>query len=115
MAGVAGAWSGRVSNRRSASQVAFRRVSRSATLHGEVRRPFTLCHDHPAMDADEYRRMAAAGERHWWYASTRRLLAELVVPHLGPVTSDTRYLDAAGGSGATGAWLAALAPTLVDD
>jgi len=67
------------------------------------------------MDADEYRRMAAAGERHWWYVSTRQLLAELVVPHLPAENAGTTYLDAAGGSGATGAWLADRAPTLVDD
>jgi SAM-dependent methyltransferase len=67
------------------------------------------------VDADEYRRMAAAGERHWWYIATRELLAQLVLPHLAPPTSDTRYLDAAGGSGATGRWLAERALTLVDD
>jgi SAM-dependent methyltransferase len=67
------------------------------------------------VDADEYRRMAAAGEHHWWYAATRRLLEQLVLPHLAPATPDTRYLDAAGGSGATGRWLASRAPTLVDD
>ena len=67
------------------------------------------------MDADEYRRMAAAGDRHWWYVATRQLLEQLVVPHLTPPTPQTRYLDAAGGSGATGRWLAARATTLVDD
>jgi SAM-dependent methyltransferase len=67
------------------------------------------------VDADEYRRMAAAGERHWWYAATRRLLADLIEPHLPPIAESTRYLDAAGGSGATGSWLAQRAPTLVDD
>jgi len=67
------------------------------------------------VDADEYRRMAAAGEHHWWYVATRQLLEQLVLPHLAPPTTRTRYLDAAGGSGATGRWLAARAPTLVDD
>lgn len=67
------------------------------------------------MDADEYRRMAEAGHRHWWYAATRALLEQLAAPHLPPVTGASRYLDAAGGSGATGTWLAARAPTLVDD
>jgi SAM-dependent methyltransferase len=67
------------------------------------------------VDADEYRRMAEAGERHWWYVSTRRLLEELIRPHLPPIVASTRYLDAAGGSGATGSWLAQRAPTLVDD
>src|SRR5262245_24075561 len=59
--------------------------------------------------------MAAAAENHWWYVATRQLLAQLVVPHLPPTTAGTRYLDAAGGSGATGRWLAERAPTLVDD
>ena len=59
--------------------------------------------------------MAAAGDRHWWYVATRQLLEQLVVPHLTPPTPQTRYLDAAGGSGATGRWLAARATTLVDD
>jgi SAM-dependent methyltransferase len=67
------------------------------------------------VDADEYRRMAAAGDRHWWYVATRQLLEQLVVPHLTPPTPQTRYLDAAGGSGATGRWLTARATTLVDD
>lgn len=67
------------------------------------------------MDADEYRRMAEAGEHHWWYQATRSLLDQLVTPHLPPVTADTIYLDAAGGSGATGLWLAERAPTLVAD
>jgi SAM-dependent methyltransferase len=67
------------------------------------------------VDTDEYRRMAAAGDRHWWYVATRQLLEQLVVPHLTPPTPQTRYLDAAGGSGATGRWLAARATTLVDD
>lgn len=59
--------------------------------------------------------MAEAGAHHWWYASTRRLLDELTTPHLGPPTSGSRFLDAAGGSGATGSWLAARATTVVDD
>lgn len=67
------------------------------------------------MDADEYRRMAEAGSRHWWYRATRSLLSELVTPHTGPVSASTRYLDAAGGSGATGSWLAERATTVVDD
>ncbi len=59
--------------------------------------------------------MAEAGDRHWWYEATRQLLERLAAPHLPPVTPATRYLDAAGGSGATGAWLAGRAPTVVDD
>ncbi len=67
------------------------------------------------MDADEYRRMAEAGNRHWWYRSTRTLLEDLVAPHLPSIGPGTRYLDAAGGSGATGSWLAARAVTLDAD
>lgn len=67
------------------------------------------------MDADEYARMATAGAQHWWYQATRQLLDQMVTPLLPPVDSSTVYLDAAGGSGATGSWLAERAPTLVDD
>lgn len=67
------------------------------------------------MDDDEYQRMVEVGERHWWYNSTRTLLEMLVSPHLGPVDGDSIYLDAAGGSGATGSWLADRATTVLDD
>ncbi len=67
------------------------------------------------MDDDEYERMVAAGERHWWYRSTRALLDLLVSPHLRPVDGATIYLDAGGGSGATGSWLADRATTVLDD
>ena len=67
------------------------------------------------MDNDEYQRMVEAGERHWWYRSTRSLLEGLISPHLGPVDSGTTYLDAGGGSGATGSWLADRALTVLDD
>ncbi|MEY2400755.1 MAG: hypothetical protein QOJ08_866 [Ilumatobacteraceae bacterium] len=67
------------------------------------------------MDDDEYQRMVAAGERHWWYRSTRSLLEMLATPHLPPVDSRTIYLDAGGGSGATGSWLADRATTVLDD
>jgi ubiquinone/menaquinone biosynthesis C-methylase UbiE len=67
------------------------------------------------MDDDEYERMVAAGERHWWYRSTRTLLQMLVTPHLAAVDGGTIYLDAGGGSGATGSWLADRATTLLDD
>ena len=56
------------------------------------------------MEQDEYERMAATEDRHWWYAATRSLLIE----QLGPLVPDGgRFLDAGGGTGATGAWLAA--------
>jgi len=67
------------------------------------------------MDLDEYRRMAAAGERHWWYSSTRQLLELLMGPHLPQQDGTTLYLDAAGGSGATGFWLAERAVTALVD
>jgi SAM-dependent methyltransferase len=67
------------------------------------------------MDEDEYQRMVAAGERHWWYKSTRSLLTMLVTPHLPAVEEGTIYLDAGGGSGATGSWLADRATTVLDD
>ena len=57
--------------------------------------------------------MVAAGERHWWYRSTRILLEQLVAPHLSG--GDAIYLDAGGGSGATGSWLADRAMTVLDD
>jgi SAM-dependent methyltransferase len=56
------------------------------------------------MEADEYRRMAEVEDRHWWYAATRALLNQELGPLL-PARSG-RYLDAGGGTGATGAWLA---------
>lgn len=59
--------------------------------------------------------MVAAGERHWWYQSTRTLLEMLIAPHLGRVDESTLFLDAGGGSGATGSWLADRALTVLDD
>lgn len=58
--------------------------------------------------------MAEAGEVHWWYRSTRALLMQLLEPHIaqGP---GALHLDAAGGTGATGSWLAARAPTVLAD
>jgi SAM-dependent methyltransferase len=70
------------------------------------------------MDADEYRRMADAGERHWWYKNTRLLLAQLLVPHLeGRATGGHRplVLDAGGGTGATGGWMTTYATTVLAD
>lgn len=58
--------------------------------------------------------MAAAGETHWWYRNTRTLLRQLIEPHLGQHTNPLQ-LDAAGGTGATGAWLAETGPTVVAD
>jgi SAM-dependent methyltransferase len=64
------------------------------------------------MDADEYRRMAAAGEHHWWYRSTRSLLRQLLGPHLAGATC---VLDAGGGTGATGGWMTEYAPVVLAD
>ena len=54
------------------------------------------------MEAEEYERMASVEATHWWYAATRALLRQLVGPALGP---GGRFLDAGGGTGATGAWM----------
>jgi ubiquinone/menaquinone biosynthesis C-methylase UbiE len=56
------------------------------------------------VERDEYERMAATEDRHWWYAATRALLAEQLAPFVAP---GGRFLDTGGGTGATGAWLAA--------
>ncbi|MCU1398766.1 MAG: Methyltransferase type 11 [Acidimicrobiales bacterium] len=66
------------------------------------------------MEADEYRRMAAAEESHWWYRSTRGLLRQLVEPLLSHDVGALQ-LDAAGGTGATGAWLSEHAATVLAD
>ncbi len=55
------------------------------------------------MERDEYRRMAAVEESHWWYGTTRDLLRSLVGPEL---PEGGRFLDAGAGTGATGAWMA---------
>jgi ubiquinone/menaquinone biosynthesis C-methylase UbiE len=54
------------------------------------------------MERAEYRVMAAAEDGHWWYASTRALLRQLVAPGL---TSGGRFLDAGCGTGSAGSWL----------
>lgn len=64
------------------------------------------------MDADEYRRMAAAGAKHWWYRATRELLRQLLGPHLAPGGC---YLDAGGGTGATGGWMTATGNAVLAD
>jgi SAM-dependent methyltransferase len=67
------------------------------------------------MELDEYRRMAAAADRHWWYVATRALLGDVLGSHLAGASESTLYLDAAGGTGATGRWLADRAPTVLAD
>ncbi len=46
--------------------------------------------------------MADVEDRHWWYRSTRELLAQVLAPHL---RAGVRVLDAGCGTGATGAWM----------
>ena len=54
------------------------------------------------MEPAEYARVAAVEEQHWWYRSTRALMADLLAPWLA--TGQT-ILDAGCGPGGTGAWL----------
>lgn len=56
------------------------------------------------MEVEEYARVAAAEDDHWWYRSTRALMADLLQPWLGGATR--RFLDAGCGPGGNGAWLA---------
>lgn len=69
------------------------------------------------VDADEYRRMADAGEHHWWYRNTRILLGELLLPHLERRAGGRPpvVLDAGGGTGATGGWMTRTATTVLAD
>ena len=55
------------------------------------------------MELAEYRRMAQAEDRHWWYRSARALLDDLLTARL---PANGTYLDIGAGTGATGAWLA---------
>jgi ubiquinone/menaquinone biosynthesis C-methylase UbiE len=54
------------------------------------------------VEAAEYRRMAEVEDSHWWYAATRALLDQELTPRLKP---NGLFLDAGGGTGATGSWL----------
>jgi SAM-dependent methyltransferase len=54
------------------------------------------------MELDEYRRMAAVENSHWWYVATRALLRQELGPRLA---QGGLFLDAGAGTGATGAWL----------
>ena len=64
------------------------------------------------MEVDEYRRMADVEDSHWWYDAVRRLLAQELGPLIPP---GGRVLDAGGGTGATGAWLAERADLVAGD
>ncbi len=54
------------------------------------------------MEPDEYERIAAAEDGHWWYRNTRRLIRDLLGPSLRPGMS---ILDAGCGPGGNSAWL----------
>lgn len=59
------------------------------------------------MEVEEYARIAAAEDDHWWYRGTRALMAELLAPWLDAAApATTRILDAGCGPGGNGAWLA---------
>lgn len=55
------------------------------------------------MEVEEYARIAAAEDDHWWYRNTRALVGDLLAPWL---TRSERILDAGCGPGGNGAWLA---------
>jgi SAM-dependent methyltransferase len=55
------------------------------------------------MEVEEYARIAAAEDEHWWYRNTRALMADLLRPWLH---NGLRILDAGCGPGGNGAWLA---------
>lgn len=55
------------------------------------------------MEVEEYARIAAAEDDHWWYRNTRAVMGDLLAPWLG--TNQT-ILDAGCGPGGNGAWLA---------
>ena len=55
------------------------------------------------MEVDEYARIAAAEDEHWWYRNTRALAADLLAPWLPRAQA---ILDAGCGPGGNGAWLA---------
>jgi SAM-dependent methyltransferase len=55
------------------------------------------------VEVEEYARIAAAEDDHWWYRNTRALVGDLLAPFL---TRSQRILDAGCGPGGNGAWLA---------
>jgi ubiquinone/menaquinone biosynthesis C-methylase UbiE len=55
------------------------------------------------MEVEEYARIAAAEDDHWWYRNTRALMAEFLEPWL---RTGLHILDAGCGPGGNGAWLA---------
>lgn len=55
------------------------------------------------MEVEEYARIAAVEDDHWWYRNTRALARDLLGPWL---PRSERLLDAGCGPGGNGAWLA---------
>jgi len=55
------------------------------------------------VELEEYARIAAVEDDHWWYRNTRGLAADLLAPWL---RRRPRVLDAGCGPGGNGAWLA---------
>jgi len=55
------------------------------------------------VEDEEYARIAAVEDDHWWYRNTRALAADLLAPWL---QRTERILDAGCGPGGNGAWLA---------
>jgi SAM-dependent methyltransferase len=58
------------------------------------------------VEVEEYARIAAVEDDHWWYRNTRALVAEQLAARLAG-RDDLRVLDAGCGPGGNGAWLAA--------
>ena len=56
------------------------------------------------MEVEEYARIAAVEDDHWWYRNTRALVADLLAPRLRTATQLV-LLDAGCGPGGNGAWL----------
>lgn len=59
------------------------------------------------MEIEEYGRIAAAEDGHWWYRNTRAVMADLLGPWLPTDPVGGRVLDAGCGPGGNGAWLSA--------
>jgi SAM-dependent methyltransferase len=57
------------------------------------------------VEVEEYARIAAVEDDHWWYRNTRALAADLLAPWLH---RNPRVLDAGCGPGGNSAWLAEL-------
>jgi len=58
------------------------------------------------VEVEEYARIAAAEDDHWWYRNTRALIADLLAPRLRAARPGLRVLDAGCGPGGNSAWLA---------